>query len=104
MRKAGKRQKKSLGNENFLFEIVSKKDYLDLIKKLPPNKAIVSNNIPVSVLKEYFSAYSEKLTDIFNNCIITGTFPELLKKAEATLVSKKSWFTSKSGSRPVNAP
>ena len=64
--------------ENFGKETISKKDVLNLIKQLPRNKATVSNDIPVSVLKESVSAYYEKLTDIFNNCIRSGTFPEIL--------------------------
>ena len=42
---------------------------LNFIKELRGNKGTtVSNNIPVSVLKEFVSAYYEKLTHIFNNC------------------------------------
>ena len=77
-----KKIKENFGNENFSFETVSKKDVLDLIKELPGNKANGSNDIPVSVLKEFVFAYYEKLIDIFNNCIRSGTFPEILKKAE----------------------
>ena len=33
--------------------------------------------------------YYQKLTDIFNNCIRSGTFPEILKKSEVTAVFKK---------------
>ena len=57
-----------------------------MIKELPGNIAIVSNDILVSVLKESVSAYYEKLTDIFNNCIRSGTFAELIKKSEVTPV------------------
>ena len=73
-----KKIKENFGNENFSFETVSKKDILDLIKELPGNKATVSNDIPVSVLKESVFVYYEKLVDIFNNCIRSGTFPEIL--------------------------
>ena len=79
-----KKIKENFGNETFSFETISKKDVLNLIKQLPGNKATVSNDIPVSVLKESVSAYYEKLTDIFNNCIRSGTFPEILKKSEVT--------------------
>ena len=48
--------------------------------KLPGNKATVSNSIPVSALKESVSVYYEKLTDISNNCIRSGTFPDILLK------------------------
>ena len=97
-----KKIKENFGNENFSFEAVSKKGILDLIKKLLGSKATVSNYIPVSVLKESVSAYYEKLTDILNNCIRSGTFPETLKKAEVTPVYKKGDLTSKTDYRPVS--
>ena len=56
-----KKTKENFGSENFSFETVSKKDVLNLIKELPENKATVSKDIPVSVLKESASAYYEKL-------------------------------------------
>ena len=46
------KDKKKFGNKNFSFETVSKKDVLGLIKKLPGNKATVSNDIPLSVHKK----------------------------------------------------
>ena len=55
-----KNDKKTFGNL---------KDVLNLIKELPGNKATVSNDISVSVLKDSISVYYEKLIDIFNNCI-----------------------------------
>ena len=61
-----KKIKENFGNETFSFQTISKKDVLDLIKQLLGNKAIVSNDIPVSVIKESVSSYYEKLT-IFNN-------------------------------------
>ena len=73
-----------------------------MIKELPGNKATVSNDIPVSVLKESTSAYYDKLTDIFNNFIKSGTFPEILKKAEITPVSDKGDPVSKIGYHPVS--
>ena len=75
---------------------------MNWIKELPGNNATVSNDIPVSVLKESVSAYYEKLTDIFNNCLRSGTFPEILKKAEVTPVFKKGDPTSKTNYCPVS--
>ena len=49
--------KENFGNETFSFGTISKKDVLDLIKQLPGNKFTVSNDIPVSVLKESVSAH-----------------------------------------------
>ena len=73
-----------------------------MIKELPVNKATVSNDIPVSVLKESISFYYEKLTDIFNNCIRSSTLPEILKKAEVTLLFKKGDPTWKRDYLPVS--
>ena len=64
-----KKIKENFGNKTFSFETVSKTDVLNLIKQLPRNKATVSNDISVSVLKESVSAYYEKITDTFNNCM-----------------------------------
>ena len=36
--------------------------------------------MPVSILKPFISTYYEKLGDIFNNCIRSGIFPEMVKK------------------------
>ena len=55
------------------------------IKKFPTPLTSISqvlpktvwNNIPVSVHNEFVSPYYEKLTDIFNNCIRSRTFPEI---------------------------
>ena len=81
MKKAVKRLEKTLVAK-ISFETVSKRDVLDLIKELPGNKDNVSNDISVSVIEESVSAYYEKLTDIFNNCIRSDTFSEILQKAE----------------------
>ena len=73
-----------------------------MIKDLPGNKATVSNDIPVSVLKESVYAYYEKLTDIFNNCKRSSTFPEILKKSDITSAFKKVDPISKADYRPVS--
>ena len=72
-----------------------------MIKKLPGNKATVSNDIAVSILEESASAYYEKLTDVPNNYTRSGAFPEILK-AEVTPVFKKGDSTSKTNYHPVS--
>ena len=51
--------KEKFGNKIFSFEIVSTKDVLNLIKKLPGIKDIVSNDISVSLFKECFYLLQE---------------------------------------------
>ena len=43
----------------------------------------------MSVVKESISTYYGNLSDIFNNCIRTSTFPEIHKETEVTPVYKK---------------
>ena len=78
--------------ENFSFEIVPKKDVLilNLIKELPWNKATLSNDIPVSVLKDYIY------------CIRNGNFPKIIKKSEVTPLFKKGDPATKPDYRPVS--
>ena len=92
---SSKKIKENFDSESFSFETVFKKYFLNLIKEILGNKATASNDIPVSVLKESISANYEKLTDIFNNCIRSGTFSKVHKKAEVTPVFKKGDCTTK---------
>ena len=96
-----KKIKEKFVNKIFSFEIVSTKDVLNLIIKLPGIKDIVSNDIPVSLFKEYVSTCCKKLANILNpyNC---STFPETREKAEATPVFKKVIPHQKTDYRPVN--
>ena len=73
-----------------------------MIKQLSGNKATVSNDISVSVLKESVSTYYEKLTDIFNYRMKSGTSPEILKTSEVTSVFKKGDPTLKTDYLPVS--
>ena len=56
----------------------------------------------IKLLFQMRSVYYQKLTDIFNNCIRSGTFPEIFKKAEVTAVFIKGDPTSKTDYRPVS--
>ena len=73
-----------------------------MIKEFPGIKSTVSNDIPFSVLEESVSAYYEKLPDIFNNCLRSSTFPDILKKSEVTPVFRKGNPTSKTDYCPVS--
>ena len=92
--------KENFGNKNFSFETDSKRGVLNLINELEIK--LLSNEIPVSVIKESVSAGYEKLTDIFNNFLKSSNFPEILKKAEVIPVFKKGDPTSKTDYRPVS--
>ena len=59
--------KNHFGKGNFSFKPVSKNDIISAIKKLPSNKASISNDIPVSVIKQFAGCYCEKLTNNLND-------------------------------------
>ena len=52
MKKPVKRQKKTLVTKIFLLKLFPRNMFLNLIKDFPGNKGTVSNDIPVSILKE----------------------------------------------------
>ena len=54
-----KKVKENFGNKHLSLKTVSKKDVLNLIKERHRNKATVSNDIPISMLRESISACYE---------------------------------------------
>ena len=88
--------------ETGVFKPVSKKDIIDAIKKLPSNKASISNDIPVSVMKQFANCYCEKLTNILNDCLKENRFPNLMKVAEISPVFKNLDNTSKDNYRSIS--
>ena len=63
------------------------------------DKASISNDIPVSVMKQFVNCYCEKLTNILNDCLKENRFPNLMKVAEISPVFKKLDNTSKDNSQ-----
>ena len=88
--------------ETGVFKLVSKKDITDAIKKLPSNKASISNDIPVSVMKQFAYCYCEKRTNILNDCLKENRFQNLMKVTKTSPVFKKLHNTSKDNYRPIS--
>ena len=53
-------------------------------------------------MKNSIHIYSEKLTNIFNECLINGKFPDTLKRADVTPIFKKGNDNEKENYRPVS--
>ena len=53
--------------EDFYFEVFTIDAVANAIKNLPTGKVSVSNDIPVSIMKE--TKYCPKLTQIMNECL-----------------------------------
>ena len=96
--------RENYGGESFSFKSISKDDIIEAVKKLPSNKASISNNIPFSVIKNFATCYCEKLAIIFNDCPKENKFPNLRKIAEISPVFKKLDNTSKNNYRPISTP
>ena len=94
--------KEHFGNESFSFKPVSKNDSISSIKKLPSNKASISNDIAVSVTKQFTNCYCEKFTNILNDCLKENRFLNLLKVAEIRPAFKKLDNTSEDNFRPIS--
>ena len=52
--------KKKFWKENFSFEVFTEGTVAHAIKNLPTSKASVSNDIPVSIMKEIIDTYCHK--------------------------------------------
>ena len=76
--------------EKFEFNEVSSKEDKKVIKSLNKKKVTISTCIPVKILIDSIDRYLPVLTDIINNSIRNGTFPDELKLAEVTPIYKKA--------------
>ena len=73
-----------------------------MIKSLSSNKASPVEDIPINIIKNLIHIYSEKLTNIFNECLINGKFLDTLKRAHVTPIFKKGNDNEKENYRPVS--
>ena len=94
--------RKNYSGETFSFKSISKDDIIEAVKKLPPNKASILNDIPFSIIKNFATCYCENLASIFNDCLKKNKFPNLTKIAEISPVFKKLGNTSKDNYRPIS--
>ena len=56
----------------------------------------------MKILENSIHIYSKKLTNIFNECLINGKFPDTLKRADVTPIFKKGNDNEKENYRPVS--
>ena len=81
--------RENYGGESFSFKSISKDDIIEAVKNLPSNKASISNDIPISIIKNFATCWFEKLANILNDCLKENKFPNLMKIAEISPVFKK---------------
>ena len=96
------KEKYNTQENSFSFTLFSKEDILKAIKSLSSNKASLIEDIPIKILKNSIHIYSEKLTNIFNECLINGKFSDTLKRADVTPIFKKGNDNEKENYHPVS--
>ena len=87
--------------QQFHFKGVSSNE-VKKIKSLNTKKSALSSCIPVSILINSIDTYLPILTDIINDSIKNGVFPDELKLAEVIPLFKKADPFDKSNYRPVS--
>ena len=88
--------------KGFSFKSISKDDIVEAVKKLLSNNTAISNDITISIIKNFATCYCEKLASIFNDCLKENKFPNLMKITEISSVFKKFDNTSKDNYRPIS--
>ena len=63
--------------ETFSTREIRETETLEVIKRLPKNKATVFKDISTGIIKDAAYVYSHRLTIIFNNCIKNSKFPDI---------------------------
>ena len=96
------KEKYNTQENSFSFTPFSKEDILKAIKSVSSNKASPIEDIPIKILKNSIHIYSEKLTNIFNECLINVNFPDTLKRADVSPIFKKGNNNEKENYCPVS--
>ena len=96
------KEKHNTRENSFSFTLFSKVDILKAIKSLSSIKASLIEDIPIKILKNSIHINSEKLTNIFYECLINGKFPDTFKRADVILIFKKGHDNEKDNYRPVS--
>ena len=86
----------------FSFSNFTEEEVVNIINNLPNNKATVSNDIPVKILKGSVQKYATKLTKVFNDCLRAESFPDIFKRADICPVYKKGDITDKENYQPIS--
>ena len=88
--------------EKFFVKPVTSFEVSDLIKNLDQSKSPDPYNIPAKLIKLIPYNMSVALTDIFNESLKTGIFPDLLKLAHITPIHKGNSRLAVTNYRPIS--
>ena len=80
---------KIVNQDKFSFKPISKLDIKKEVQLINARKASTSDSILPKVLQISSEVSADALQNLFNDMLKTGTFPENMKLADITAVSKK---------------
>ena len=102
-RHSTKKIKKHLNSkEIFTFRKFKETEIIKTIRELLKNKASTFKDIQVKIMVNSVHIYSQVLKNIFNDCVKSGNFPDILKYADTTPVFQKGDTTDKTSYRPIS--
>ena len=85
----------------FVFKPITEEFVRGQLKQLRTNKAIGLDNISARLLKDSASAISKSLTKLFNQSLVTRTFPSLWKFGKVSALFKKGDRCDPNNYRPI---
>ena len=97
-----KEQMSRSGKHDFHFVKVNCDYVTDLIKRLNPKKSTGSDALPPRLVRLSSNYISSTITNIVNQSLETGIFPDSLKEAEVSPLFKKDDNMDKRNFRPVS--
>ena len=77
-------------------------EVLHQLKSLNPAKSTKSDSPPIKYIKLAASVIASPLTNLFNRCIETGTYPDAFKTAEVIPAYKSGDKFTCSNFRPIS--
>ena len=86
----------------FSFSLLTVEDVKDIIDHIDITKATGYDSIPAKMIKLSVNVIVPYLTNIFNHCVITNTFPDELKLADVFPCYKKDEVHLKENYRPIS--
>ena len=96
------KEKYETQENSFSFALFSKEDIPKPTKFSSSNEASLIEDNPITILKNSIHIYSEKLTNIFNEILINGEFPNTLKTADVTPIFKGGSDNEKESYYPMS--
>ena len=95
-------KEKMIPADKFSFALCNYDDMNRMIRNLNTTKPTTYNNIPAKILVEYCDICARPIQRLYNNSILSGTFPDTMKLADITPSHKKHDKCLKENYRPIS--